>query len=202
MNPITLFKPIVLRNSLDDMTLSQREIALDLLSNRKFLIPDNNGFLFVKTDKNHKADLPKFYLHGSEAVCYYRQSLNLPDISITIIDIDDIIMDTDDFDTLYDILFFLNNVHMRNMRCIRLRDLGCPEIILWNEYRMLQEYVETLQDNHWCGHPVVNHMDPDDPNKPIGEELERKSLTDIGYSLQDYNHKTVSNVKQILRKEI
>lgn len=65
MNPITLFKPVVLRNSLDDMTLSQREIALDLLSNRKFLIPDKDGFRFIKPDKDGKARLPKFYLHGS-----------------------------------------------------------------------------------------------------------------------------------------
>lgn len=186
MNPITLFKPVVLRNSLDDMTLSQREIALDLLSNRKFLIPDKDGFRFIKPDKDGKARLPKFYLHGSEAVCYYRQSLRLPDVSITLIDVDDIIQDAEDFDTLHDILFFLNNVRMRNDRCIKLRDMGCPGIILWNEYRMLQEYVETLQDNHWCGHPVVNHMNPDDPNEPVWEELDRKSLKDIGYDLLHY----------------
>lgn len=190
MNPITLFNPVVLRNSLDDMTLSQREIALDLLSNRKFLIPDKDGFRFIRLNKDGKANLPKFYLHGSEAVCYYRQSLGLPDISITLIDVDDIIQDIEDFDTLYDILFFLDNVRMRNERCIKLRDMGCPGIILWNEYRMLQEYVETLQDNHWCGHPVVNHMNPEDPNDPEWEELERKSLKDIGYELDNYKRKT------------
>lgn len=183
MNPITLYKPIVLRDSLDDMKLSQREIALDLLSNRKFLVPDKDGFRFIRLNKDGKANLPKFYLHGSEAVCYYRQSIGLPDISITLIDVED-------FDTLYDILFFLNSVRMRNDRCIKLRDMGCPGIILWNEYRMLQEYVETLQDNHWCGHPVVNHMNPDDPNEPVCEELDRKSLKDIGYELASYKSKT------------
>lgn len=179
MNPITLFKPIVLRNSLDDMTLSQREIALDLLSNHKFLIPDKDGFRFVKPDKDGKVKLLKFYLHGSEAVCYYRQSLGLPDISITLIDVNDIIQDAEDFDTLYDILFFLNNVRMKNDRCIKLRNMGCPGIILWNEYRM-------LQDNHWCDRPVVNHINPDDPNEPVWEELDRKSLKDIGYDLLHY----------------
>ncbi len=183
MNPIIFFKPIVLRDSLNDMTLSQREIALDLLSNRKFLVPDKDGFRFIRANNNGKISLPKFYLHGSEAVCYYRQSIGLPDVSITSIDIDDIIMDIDDYDTLYDILFFLRNVNMRNERCIKLLSLGCPGIIIWNEYRMLQEYVESLQNCSWCGHPVINHMNPDDPNEPVWEELDRKSLKDINYNL-------------------
>lgn len=187
MKTITLFKPIVLRSSLDDMTLSQREIALDLLTNRKFLVPDKDGLKYIPLDKDHKTALPAFYLYGSEAVCYYRQSVGLPDVSIKDIDVDDIITEIEDFDTLYDILFLLNRVRMRNERNIKLRDYGCPGIILWNEYRMLQEYVESLQDNNWCHNPVINRYNTADPDEePEWEEEIRKSLADIGYSLLNY----------------
>ena len=40
MKNITLIKPVVLRSALNDMTVSQREIAVDFLTNRKFLLPD------------------------------------------------------------------------------------------------------------------------------------------------------------------
>ena len=186
MKNITLFKPIVLRSSLDDMTLSQKEIALDLLTNRKLLVPGSDGLRFIPLSRKQrpKEKPPKFYLYGSEAVCYYRQSLGLPDVSITDIEIDDIVVATEDFDTVYDLLFLLNRVRMRNDRNRKLHEYGAPGIILWNEYRMLQEYVESLQDNHWCGHPVINRYNTADPDdEPEWEEEIRKSLTDIGYSL-------------------
>ena len=87
MKNITLFKPIVLRSALDDMTLSQKEIALDLLSNRKLLVPGSDGMHFIPLSRKQrpKEKLPKFYLYGSEAVCYYRQSLGLPDVSILVL---------------------------------------------------------------------------------------------------------------------
>lgn len=195
MKNITLFKPIVLRNSLDDMTLSQKEIALDLLSNRKLLVPWSDGMHFIPLSRKQrpKEKLPKFYLYGSEAVCYYRQSLGLPDVSITDIEIDDIVVETEDFDTLYDILFLLNRVSMRNDRYRKLLEYGAPEIILWNEYRMLQEYVESLQDNNWCGHPVINRYNTANPDEePEWEEEVRKSLADIGYSLVKYKQENES----------
>jgi len=195
MKNITLFKPIVLRNSLDDMTLSQKEIALDLLSNRKLLVPGSDGMHFITLSRKQrpKEKLPKFYLYGSEAVCYYRQSLGFPDVSITDIEIDDIVVEAEDFDTLYDILFLLNRVSMRNDRYRKLLEYGAPEIILWNEYRMLQEYVESLQDNNWCGHPVINRYNTANPDEePEWEEEVRKSLADIGYSLVKYKQENES----------
>lgn len=143
MKNITLIKPVVLRSALNDMTVSQREIAVDLLSNRKFLLPGADGLRLIENTKNN-SKLPKFYLYGSEAVCYYRQSLDLPDVSLTDIEIDDIVINTEDFDTLYDILYLLNRVRMRNSRFTRLLALDAPAIILWNEYRMLQEHMEDL----------------------------------------------------------
>lgn len=187
MKNITLCSPIVLRSSLDDMTASQKEIALDLLSNRKVLVPGKDGLRFVKLNMHDHSDLPKFYIYGSEAVCYYRQSLGLPDVSLRDIEIDDIVMNTEDFDTLYDILFLLNRVRMRNERLLFLRKIDAPAIILWNEDRMLQEHIEDLQDNNWCGHPVINRYNTATPDEdPVWEEEVRKSLADIHYYLLDY----------------
>lgn len=186
MKNITLIKPVVLRSALNDMTVSQREIAVDLLSNRKFLLPGADGLRLIENTKN-SSKLPKFYLYGSEAVCYYRQSLDLPDVSLTDIEIDDIVMNTEDFDTLYDILYLLNRVRMRNSRFTRLLALDAPAIILWNEYRMLQEHMEDLQDNNWCGHPVINRFNTAcEDEAPEWHEEIRKSLTDINYSLLRY----------------
>ena len=186
MKNITLIKPVVLRSALNDMTVSQREIAVDLLTNRKFLLPDADGLRLIENTKN-SGKLPKFYLYGSEAVCYYRQSLDLPDVSLTDIEVDDIVMNTEDFDTLYDILYLLNCVRMRNARFTRLLAMDAPAIILWNEYRMLQEYMEDLQDNNWCGHPVINRFNTAyEDEAPEWHEEIRKSLADISYSLLRY----------------
>ncbi len=191
MKDIKLFKPIVLRSSLDDMTLSQKEIAIDLLTNCKSLVPGKDGLRYV-SDRDTKQKHVKHALFGSEAVCYYRQSLGLPDVSISTICVDEILTSPKDFDTLYDILYLLNRVHMRNERLIKVVELGCPQIIFKNEYRMLQGYVETLQDNNWCGNPVINCFDAPDldedaePGKYKHYEVVRKSLADIGYSLQNY----------------
>lgn len=184
MNNIILIKPIVLRDALSDMTASQKALALDLLCGRKFLQPGADGLRYIDSgQKTHR--LPQFYLYGSEAVCYYRQSLGLPDISIRDIEIEDIITDTEDFATLFDILYFLHLVHRQNQRLTHLIELDVPGIILWNEYRVLQEYVETLQDNNWNGHPVINRFNTadDDDEEPDWHEVVRKSLADIDYSL-------------------
>ena len=76
---------------------------------------------------------------------------------------------------------------MRNSRFTRLLALDAPAIILWNEYRMLQEHMEDLQDNNWCGHPVINRFNTaDEDETPEWHEEVRKSLTDINYSLLQY----------------
>ena len=197
MKIITLFKPIVLRSSLDDMAPDQHEKAIDLLTNRKLLVPAQTGLSFVPINSHGNHDLPKFFLYGSEAVCYYRQSIGLPDVSNTMIDVDDIIANIEDFDTLYDILFLLNRVRMRNERNIKLREYGAPPIILWNEYRMLQEYTESLQNNNWNSHPVINRYNTADPDEdPEWEEEVRKSLAELGYSLLLHEKGTVTTSEE------
>ena len=121
MKNITLCRPIVLRSSLDDMTASQKEIALDLLSNRKVLVPGKDGLRFEKMNTQNHSKLPKFFIYGSEAVCYYRQSLDLPDVSIRDIETDDIVMNIEDFDTLYDIKTITMTITITAVPC-----LFCP----------------------------------------------------------------------------
>ena len=57
----------------------------------------------------------------------------------------------------------------------------------------IQEYVESLQDNNWCGHPVINSFDvPYEADEngvaepPDHYDVGRKSLENIGYSLLGY----------------
>lgn len=49
---------------------------------------------------------------------------------------------------------------------------------------MLQEYVETLEDNHCSDHPVMNCFETvNEDGEPEHHEETRKSLNDIGTSL-------------------
>lgn len=187
MKNINLFKPIVLRKSLDDMTIDQRQNSLDLLLGRKILTIAKSGITLPECHKDMAC--PAHFFYGSEAVSLYRQSLGLPDISIRTIDVDGILFETREFDDCFDILCLLHRVSVRNCRARKLHDIGAPRIILFNEYRMLQEYVETLENNHWSGHPVMNCYELEDENGEMKEcEEPRKSLNDIGLSLLPKSH--------------
>lgn len=182
MKNIILFKPIILRKSLDDMTANQKKTALDFLHNRKILAIMKSGLTILEISK--ETQYPAHFFYGSEAVSIYRQSLGLPDVSIRSIDVNGILNGVPDFDACYDILFLLHRVGIRNCRIRHLHDLGAPMIILFNEYRILQEYVEALEDNHWSGHPVMNCFEAvNGDGEPEHHEEARKSLNDIGISL-------------------
>ena len=192
MNNISLYKPVILRKSLKDMTEKQRQTAEKLLCNHLFVTVCPSGLEFIENGKDVK--LPDIFFYGSEAVCIYRQSLGLPDVSVRHIDINNILTKIEDFNTCSDILCFLHSVHMRNDRARYLQDIGAPSVILYNEYRQLQERMEFLEDNHWCGNPVTNSFDvpyEDDTQKPDHYEEVRKSLADTGLSLlpQESNNK-------------
>ena len=181
MYSIKFMKPIVLRKSLDDMTEKQKEQALRLLHNTDLLIIDKGGLKIVP-EKEAKDIRLCFY--GSEAVCVYREMLGLPDVGIRSIDVNDIVQAVTDYDCLIDIIYLLHRVDMRNDRCNRLSEMSAPTVIMMNEYRMLREYVETLQDNNWCGHPLVCCYDiEDDDGNPEHCEDVRQSLSDVGYDL-------------------
>jgi len=181
MEKILFVKPIVLRKSLDDMHGEEKEQALMLLFNKDVLIVGKNGFEIVP-DKDAKGASVCFY--GSEAVCIYRQMLGLPDVGIRKIDVNDIITAIGCYHCLYDILFFLRRVDFRNHRMNRLSEISAPRIILMNEYRMLREYVEYLQDNNWCDRPMTCEFEDEDENgNPEHCEEVRISLANIGYDL-------------------
>lgn len=184
MKNINLFKPIILRKSLEDMSESQKDTALNLLHNRLFIAVSASGLEFMENKKDIR--LPEIFFYGSEAVCIYRQSLNLPNISIRFIHVNNILSEAEDFSTCFDILFFLNQVHMQNKRAGYLHGIGAPAVILWNEYLQLQQRAEFLENNNWCGHPVTNSFDipyENDAQEPEHCEETRKSLNDIGLSL-------------------
>ena len=190
MKNIHLFKPIILRKSLDDMSERQKDTALQLLHNRLFITVSASGLEFMENKKGIR--LPEFFFYGSEAVCIYRQSLSLPNISIRSIHVNDILSEVGDFSTCFDILFFLNQIHMQNERSGYLHGIGAPAVILWNEYLRLQQQAEFLENNNWCGHPVTNSFDipyENDAREPEHCEETRKSLNDIGLSLLPRNSK-------------
>ena len=181
MYSIKFMKPIVLRKSLDDMTGKQKEQALRLLHNTDIMVIGKGGLKIIP-EREAKNTGSCFY--GSEAVCIYRDMLGLPNVGIRSIDVNDIVQAVTDYDSLFDIMFFLRRVDMRNDRCNRLSEMSAPTVIMMNEYRMLREYVETLQDNNWCGHPLVCCYDiEDDDGNPEHCEDVRQSLSDVGYDL-------------------
>ena len=181
MYSIKFMKPIVLRKSLDDMTEKQKEQALRLLYNTDFIVIDKGGLKIVP-EKEAKDIRLCFY--GSEAVCVYREMLGLPDVGIRSIDVNDIVQAVTDYDTLFDIMFFLRRVDVRSERFNKLSAMLAPKVILMNEYRMLRENVEFLQDNNWCDHPIVCCYDAEDDDGNVEHcEDVRKSLCDVGYDL-------------------
>jgi hypothetical protein len=189
MKEIRLFKPIVLEKSLEDMTKAQHEQAIRLLRNTDYITIGESGIEIQKFSASEK-NMPAVFFYGSEAVCIYRQMLGLPDVGIRIIDVDEITESTFGFDTLFDIMHFLSRVSLRNERVNHLADLGVPLVILVNEYRLLREYVEYLQDNNWCGKPHKNIYDVPlhDGGTEHHEDI-RKSLADIRYDLTaDYSY--------------
>ena len=181
MYSIKFMKPIVLRKSLDDMTGEQKEQALRLLHNTDIMVIGKGGLKIIP-EREAKNTGSCFY--GSEAVCVYREMLGLPDVGIRSIDVNDIVQAVADYDTLFDIMFFLRRVDVRSERFNKLSAMLAPKVILMNEYRMLRENVEFLQDNNWYDHPIVCCYDAEDDDGNVEHCKDvRKSLIDIGYDL-------------------
>ena len=183
MKNITFMKPIVLIKSLDDMETKQREQAIRFLRGRDVLFMTKDGMktaAFSETD----GKLPEFCFYGSEAVCLYRQMLGLPDVSIRTIDVNKILTCIPCYYCLYDILYFLQRVECRAARFARISAINPPHVIMINEYRMLHEYVEYLQDNNWCGKPKLDiyNAENEDGCTEHHEDV-RRSLVDIGFDL-------------------
>lgn len=181
MQNIYFYKPIILRKSLDDMEGSQKKTALELLRSQKILSIGKDGIDIIEMSKG--MEYPTHFFYGSEAVGIFRQSLGLPDVSIHSIDVDEILCTAEDFDSCYDFLYFLNRIGCKNCRAKKLSELGVPAIIQINEYRMLQESVEHLEDNNWNGSPDMNCYDTIEDGETVHHEEARNSLAGTGMSL-------------------
>ena len=181
MNNINFMKPIVLLKSLNDMTEKQQNQAKRLLWNKDFLTVGETGIEIIPADK--AKDIPIFF-YGSEAVCLYRQMLGLPDVGIRFIDVDKIVESTCCFDCLKDLIYFMHRVELCSDRINRLSVMNAPTVIMMNEYRLLHDRVEFLQDNDWCGHPDTwTYRDEDEDGNSEEQQIPRKSLICIGYDL-------------------
>ena len=178
MNSITFMKPIVLVKSLEDMPEKQKEQALRFLGNKDFLTVGETGIEIISADK--AKDFP-IYFYGSEAVCMYRQMLGLPDVGIRSIDVNKIVESTCCFECLKDLIYFMHRAELCSDRIRKLSAMNAPTVILMNEYRVLHDRVEFLQDNNWCGRPDTwIYKDGDDGEE---EEIPRKSLRCIDFDL-------------------
>lgn len=184
MKDITLFKPIVLRAFLEDMTEKTKATALDLLAIRKLLTFDETGVRIIDLKD---IDRESTYYIGSEAVNIYRQLLGLPNISIQRLHVDEILSAVYHFDDLNDIVYLLTCIEERNNRMYRLFHISAPGIIMQNEYRMLQEDVERLQNNREHPDPKLKTIcdaNPGDAKCSYHDEP-RSSLADIDYYLAE-----------------
>lgn len=184
MQNIYLYKPVVLAASLEDMNPKHKEIALELLHHRKFLTFCETGVQFLTAKEAVKTDL--IYHDGSEAVCIYRQILGLPDRSIRTIKAHEIFEQTEDYETLEDLVTLLGWVDHRNESLKKLAGLNAPELILWNAYTHLQDAVEKLQNNAETEDPFTRCCPEIDIEKETCDchPEARKSLVDIQYYLQ------------------
>ncbi len=185
MYDITLIKPIILKESLDDMPQQQKATALKLLNTRKVLTINRHGIQILPRN-----DLPlqsgQLYCTGSEAVILYRQSLGLPGRAIKTIPVNEILHHTHCYIIAEDILFFLKTVSSRNKYLTRLQSINAPFLIQRNEYMKLQHDVERLQNNRFLDSPIrreVRYPDPDHPGRYRTENIPRASLCDIDFQL-------------------
>ena len=184
MQNIFLHKPVILAASLEDMQPKHQAIALDLLHHRKFLTYTETGIQFLTAKEAGDTDM--IFHEGSEAVCIYRQALGLPDHSIRVIKVHEIINQVSDYDTLKDIVSLLSWVDSCNDTLRNLSNINPPRMILWSASDRLQEAVEMLQDNAAAREPFkkcVHDFDPEGDTCSCHSEI-RKSLKDIDYYLQ------------------
>ncbi len=183
MNNINFIKPIVLRKSLEDMNAEQKKQAMLFIGNVNALTLEGNRTKIIPIDEATHNEHPVCFF-GSEAVCIYRQTLGLPDVAIHSINVDEIFEHTFCYTCLQDITYFLHRLDARNKRFHRLATMSAPPVIMMNEYRMLQECVEFLQDNNWSGHPMIDSYDITDADGEAKHYDDvRKSLIDIEYDL-------------------
>ena len=157
MKKIVFAKPIIPKYSATlDMTIEQAKIASKLFSNA----------LFMKNGEPVESKDAKDALYGSEAVLAYMEKLGLEAHPLTEIDVDAILSICDTYDEVYDLLFLMRRVDMRNDRVRKLEELDAPAIIMVNEYRMLQETVDVLFFNRFMPHPVKYTCPAEDEDEP------------------------------------
>ena len=168
MKDIKLVKPVIVRASLKDMCPVCREQAEKFLDGKEVI--NNNGEI-VPAEK-----MDKDSIMGSEAAALLREALELQDVSIKTIPVNTIIAEIDDIYQMIDILLLIKRVEYTNdLLGEAIRD-GAKPAKVNKVYRLLQEKVEYLLDNDWCGEPLVIEFSD-------GTRRLYTSLKDVGFGV-------------------
>lgn len=195
MEPIILYKPVVLCGDLMDMTADERVVAAKLLKNEAVLVPDGDDFRIVETNFPEE-EFPDNCLFGSEAVCCYRKALGYRDVSINKIELDDIMGDVDMFQ-LADITTAAFEALKHSDRLKDATGSEKPKRFLAEMYSLLRNAVESLQDIHWNENPFFEDGSGFGPVN--SEEFlleEQHSLAEIGYKLSEHQIRTHNSEKE------
>lgn len=165
MKDIRLVKPVIVRSSLKDMCPACREQAEKFLDGKEVINNDGEIIPAEKMDKDS--------ITGSEAVAFFREFLDLNDVSIKSIPVNSILTEVDDIDQLMDILTVIKGIKFRNKILDEMiRDDVTPS--MQNTiYRDLQTDIEYLLDNNWCNDPLRFKLSS-------GKEYVLASLKDAG----------------------
>lgn len=166
MNKIKLNNPVVLYFD-KGTSESDKETIIDFLKYRKCFIFGESS-LEMALMKDRKG----FDVTGIDAAKLYCKLHNITLHTVEEIDVDDIVSKCDDIDALYDIIHLIRMAYIRNERVGRFKEQNVPEIVQFNERRVLQEKMEQLAYNCCCDPCAV-----DDEGQPL------HSLSCIGYKL-------------------
>lgn len=157
MNKIVFVKPIIAKYSATlHMTIEQAKVAQKLFANA----------LFMKDGELVEEKEAKGALYGSEAVLAYMKKIGLEAHPLKEIDVNAILHICDTYDDAYDLLCLMRRVDTRNDRVRKLTELGAPDIIIMNEYRMLQDTVDHLFFNRFMLHPLTYTCPAEDEDEP------------------------------------
>lgn len=141
MRKIILCKPVVIGRAIRNMTTLQYFAAYDLLHFRAILIPEQRGLRMIWGDSK---TMPDYFLYGSEAVCFYRQSMGLSDVSIREIPVGEILENETDMVEIKSITESINKIEDCNKQLLHDLVHGCPFEVLKESYRALESSVSGL----------------------------------------------------------
>lgn len=179
MIKIDLVRPIVMYKQIKGISLLTKvseENLQKLVTCIKYIVTeDANGLskrhIIDEVEASRSGIDKKLLLTGSEAVVWLLNDMSISEKVISSIEIpSDVFLEG--MRQWNDICSLCVAVEMKNNRTKNLIEIGAPDIVIRNEYRMLTEAVNMLEDTSWSNDPPVW------PDGTI-----KRCLADVGYSL-------------------